>query len=164
MTRRSRVNPIVSRRRQQRSLSIVRKYFPQVESVEDATRSLKIEVTSRDVSTSKRKAHAECAMAVACKRVKELDGVLIATSVAYLIKGDKATRYEVPNSVAREVVAFDRGAAFEPGEYHLDKPYETKRLGHQEGGHAKHPGTGKPHQRRHITENVRAILGSDSER
>lgn len=149
------------------ALKKVRKYFPNVKSVEDATKPIHVEVTPRDVSTSKRKAHAECAMAVACKRSMNLDGVIIATSRAYLIKGDEATRYNVPETVAREVVSFDRGASFEPGEYDLIPPSETDKLGHQSGGHSSSVNKGSQRKltvHHHATKNVRAILGSDSAR
>jgi len=138
----------------------VRKFFPGVKHVVDATEPLNIEVTKGDVSTSKRKAHSECAMAVACKRAKHLDGVIIATSTAYLIKGDTATRYTVPDSVGREVVAFDRGGSFEPGEYKLIKPNSP--LGH--GGSGSHAAAAYKRSVPHVTTNVRAVLGSDSVR
>jgi hypothetical protein len=144
------------------ALKIVQSYFPGVESVKDSRGKVKVEVTKGDVSTSKRKKHAECAMAVACKRAMKLDGVIISTSTAYLIKGKQAIRFHVPNSVSREVVSFDRGATFEPGTYELMKP--TWKLGKHR--HGKATGTGKlrPINRRHLTSNVRAALGSDSVR
>src|SRR5579864_3072095 len=102
---------MASRRRreapkQSRSLNIVRKYFKNVDEVVDSKESLSVEVTPRDVSTSERRAHVGCAMAVACKRAKHLDGVIISTSIAYLIKDNKATRYQVPERISREVVSF----------------------------------------------------------
>jgi hypothetical protein len=160
---RSRVGRVPQRARGKgNALAKVRKFFPNVESVEDATESLKIEVTARDVSTSKRRAHSECAMAVACKRSQNLDGVIIATSTAYLIKGKDATRYNVPESVAREVVSFDRGASFEAGTYHLDVP-RTK-LGEWKGKGGQHQTRGTGPKFHHLTANVRAVLGSDRER
>lgn len=161
-SKRSRVTPIVSKQRVTGALRKVRKYFPNVTSVEDAEKPIHIEVTPRDVTTSKRKKHAECAMAVACKRSMSLEGVIIATSTAYLIKDNKATRYKVPESVSREIVSFDRGASFEPGKYDLKAPREGHKIGTYGGG-TSHTGTGKHHPQ-HITTNVRAILGSDIER
>lgn len=168
MARRTRVRPIVSKSNKaghSGALAKVRKYFPKVESVEDATQQVHIEVTPRDVSTSKRKAHSECAMAVACKRSLNLDGVIIATSIAYLIKGTEATRYQVPEHLAREVVSFDRGAGFESGEYDLNVP--DCKLGTMGGGHGPHRDRAtrsKPLVHKHMTHNVRAVLGSDKKR
>jgi hypothetical protein len=145
------------------ALTRVRKYFPDVETVVDAIGPVTVEVTKNDVSTSKRKAHAECAMAVACKRAMKLDGVIISTAIAYLIKGTKATRYHVPPSVAREVVAFDRGANFESGKYQLGTPdYRLAETHKSTGPHLTTKE--KPIVYRHMTTNVRAVLGSDSVR
>lgn len=108
------------------ALKIVQKHFPNVKSVVDAKRSLIAEVTPADLKLAKRKDHAKCAMAVACKRSKSLDGMLVSTSIAYAIKGNKATRYVVPNNVNREVTAFDRGAEFALGVYRLFPPYHSK--------------------------------------
>lgn len=147
-----------------RALAHIKQHFPNVTSVCDAKKNASIEVTGRDVSTSKRKKHAECAMAVACKRKFELDGVLISRSVAYLIKDNKATRYDVPSSVSREVVSFDRGAGFEQGEYELSTPsktFEDAITASRAGGDNKSSSGVK--RFRHITSNVRAALGSDKE-
>jgi hypothetical protein len=162
--KRSRVSSIPKKEKVSRALQNVRKFFPDVKFVEDADSSIKVEVTPRDVATSKRKAHSECAMAVACKRSKHVDGVIIATSTAYLVKGDTAKRFYVPTSVAREVVSFDRGSEFMPGEYELRAPGPTEQLGRQTGGHAGREGHGKPIIHRHMTSNVRAVLGSDNVR
>lgn len=141
--------------------SIVHRFFPDVEKVKDATRAVTIEVTKRDTTSSTVKSHKACAMAVACKRALELDGVVISRRIAYLIKDNVATRYAVPESVTREVVAFDRGGVFEPGEYKLQKPRPYISLG--TSGRARITGKGKklgtrgdPH---HATANIRAKLG-----
>lgn len=146
-----------------RALGIVRKFFPNVTSVTDATKPVTIEVTKRDAASEGKKDHKACAMAVACKRKLHLDGVVISRSVAYLVKDAVATRYGVPEQVAREVVAFDRGGAFEPGEYRLDKPTRIKLLGAAKDadGRPEHSktkaGRGEPH---HMTTNIRTALGA----
>lgn len=134
----------------------VTRFFPEVTNTKDAKRPIQIEVTKGDVSVSKRRAHSGCAMAVACKRKLKVDGVIIARSTAYLIKGKTAIRFGVPGSLEREVTSFDRGSNFEPGVYQLSKP--GKRVG---GGGGKAP-TGKRHgpgQFRHITSHIREVLG-----
>lgn len=103
------------------ALEIVRGYFPGVKEVNDAKKGVEIEVTRPDVSNAERRSHRTCAMAVACKRKMDLDGVIISVKTAYLIKGNKATRYKVPESVSREVVSFDRGSQFESGNLHAAK-------------------------------------------
>lgn len=144
------------------ALGTVKKYFPQVTDVVDATKAAQIQVTAGDVRASKRKKHAECAMAVACRRVTKCDGVIMSLSTAYLITGTKATRYEVPPSITKEIIAFDRGASFEPGVYKLHKPYhELGRENHGNGSRDKKSG---PVRAYHVTENVRASINSDSVR
>src|SRR6266404_4466801 len=103
------------------SLELVRKFFPEVTRVEDSGRNSIIEVTKKDETIAKKKSHKTCAMAVACKRKFDLDGVIISVNRAYLIKDKVARRYMLPESVSREVVSFDRDAGFEPGEYELQK-------------------------------------------
>lgn len=143
------------------TLHTVQKFFPNVKSVVDAKTNASIDVTDADVKASKIKSHKQCAMAVACKRKFNLDGVIISKSVAYLIKGNKARRFKVPESVAREVVSFDRGAGFSSGRYALqavpissrmDRPSRSKKVGGKK--------TGESITKRfyHKTDNVRAEL------
>jgi hypothetical protein len=144
-----------------RALSIVRKYFPEVTSVEDSEHDIRVEVTKRDEAVATKKSHKTCAMAVACKRKLDLDGVIVSVKTAYMIKGKKAIRFSVPEHVSREVVSFDRGAGFEPGEYKLNKP--TTKLGEgsprggPQGGHRISRAIHLP------TKNIRTVLGSEVE-
>ena len=111
------------------ALGVVRKFAPQVNKVTDADDDLLISVTDKDAKTSKKKDHNECAMAVAVKRQEQCSNVIISASTAYVIKGNHATRYKVPESASREVVSFDRGAEFEPGDYKLKAIAPSGRLG-----------------------------------
>jgi len=106
-----------------KALAIVQQFYPDVKYIRDATKSLEIEVTDRDCQTAAVKKHRDCALAVACKHMATVDGAIVATSAAYLVRGDTATRYKVPASVAREIVSFDRSGEFYPGTYWLDKPF-----------------------------------------
>lgn len=148
-----------------RALSIVQAVFPNVLKVVDAKKDTVTEVTKRDTSSATVRNHKACAMAVACKRKLDLDGVIMSVSTAYLIKGDTATRYLVPEAVSREITSFDRNATFEPGEYRLKAPGRTNRLDF--GRHGTVPdrspkaGNGNFSKRyRHKTEGIRASLGS----
>ena len=127
-----------SKNRKSKALEIVQKFFPQVTNVIDANSSLSIEVTQRDSSNSKLQNHSECALAVACKRKEKADGVLISINSAYVIKGNRATRYKVPEPTAREIVAFDHHGGFTPGSYQLRAPSGSDMIGspHRGGGHA----------------------------
>ena len=144
------------------ALQLVRKFFPQVKNVVDATRNAEIEVTPQDDRVAKRKSHKTCAMAVACKRKFHLDGVIISQNRAYLVKGDKARRFTLPPSVEKEVVSFDRGGGFEPGSYQLSKVPKGIRLDRSvktgTGHSGSHPTGVRRH--RHMTGGVRLSLGS----
>ncbi len=115
------------------ALGVVRKFAPKVTTVTDADDDLLINVTEKDEKASKKKDHNECAMAVAVKRQEGCSSVIISASTAYVIKGTHATRYKMPESASREVVSFDRGSAFEPGDYKLKSPPKSARLGTYRG-------------------------------
>ena len=143
------------------AINIVKKFFPKVTKVTDSKSNALIEVTQRDVESKAVKDHNGCAMAVACKRKFKLDGVIISRSVAYLVKNNEATRFKLPESVSREIVSFDRGAGFAPGNYELESVPKTSRL----GARSDRPTTdnahrdGKPKRHKHYTTNVRSVLG-----
>src|SRR5262245_45919613 len=141
------------------ALQVVQKFFPEVKQVKDATRNLTIEVTKRDASSKAVRNHKECALAVACKRSEKMDGCVIAIKRGYLVKDNVAYRYDIPETVSREVVAFDRNAGFAPGLYRLNKP--AKKLGSPATG-KKHGGestNGNDRKLRHFTDGIRRIEG-----
>jgi hypothetical protein len=140
----------------ERALMIVNRFCPKVTSVHDAKRGVKLEVMKQDVVARKKK-HDACAFAQACKRQLHLDGAIVSISRAYLIKGKKATRYELPDSVRREITAFDRGGGFAPGQYVL-RPISA---GHEQGFNQTSDYGPKKRVRpkpRHYTRGIRAIL------
>ena len=138
------------------ALRIVKQFFPDVERVKDARADVEIEVTKADTNSAAVKNHKACAMAVACKRAMRVDGAIVSLGTVYLIKDDEATRYRVPQSVSRELVAFDRGGSFAPGEYTLKKPERASqrkpRQDHKTGRRTQSP--------RHVTANIRTALTS----
>lgn len=137
------------------ALRIVQQFFPQVKSVVDAKELIRIRVSPQDGITGKGKAHDGCALAVACKRLFHLDGAIVSTGTAYLVKGHKATRYQVPNAVSREIVSFDRGAGFAPGTYALYSPTPMGR----DREHAPSQGASRKREKpRHMTTGIRAML------
>lgn len=141
-------------------LKIVQKFFPKVKTVVDASHKALIEVSKEDTKSKGIKDHNNCAMAVACKRKFKLDGVIISRSVAYLIKGTQARRFKVPESVSREVVSFDRGAGFSPGKYELSAvPPSDKKS--RETGRDRGNRHMKLKRKRHMTINVRSVLGGE---
>lgn len=145
------------------ALSIVQRFYPSVTTVVDATEHMKVKVTKRDCESRAVKNHQECALAIACKRSLQVNGVIIAIRAAYLVDGKKAYRYGLGESIAREVTAFDRNGRFEPGEYQLLKP--SHRIGDQRSSgsrtYTKSNGKGKGKGKyRHITTDIRDIYAN----
>lgn len=140
-----------------RALAIVHKYFPNVHTVKDARRAVTLEVRPKDTKTKGRKRHTACALAQACNRQFGLDGAIISMSRAYLVKGDVATRYEVPTAVAREITSFDRGATFAPGSYELLRVTKNHRIGTKRPTKYGPKATKRP-KAKHTTEGIRAAL------
>jgi len=110
-----------------RALRIVRRYYPGIDHVVDASEPVKISVTAEDCKYSRSGKPSACAMAKAFKR--DYDGAIISMSMAYLIRGNVATRYRVPGRVSRELVSFDRSHRFAPGEYELKQVEPMRKLG-----------------------------------
>lgn len=137
----------------------LKRFYPEVEHVKDGRGDLHIIVTTTDTKASV-KNHKDCAIAKACKRLQGVDGAVISVATAFIIKGDTAYRYRVPSAVAREVVAFDRGASFTPGEYELKAPGRTHKLGRKQGssGARTGQGAGRNSGPRHVTKGIRTAL------
>jgi len=145
------------------ALARVRRYFPQVEEVEDGLKSIEVEVTAKDSKSAAVRNHEGCAMAVACKRLTKADGVIVSISTAYIIKGKTAIRYEVPMAVQKEIVSFDREAGFAEGKYHLIPKPPSAKLG-ESVPTGPHKVTGKPRRTYHHTAGIRTVLGSENVR
>lgn len=137
------------------ALTIVQRYHPEVTKVIDATESLDINVTEADCRKGKGKAPSACAMAKAFMR--EYDGAIISTSKAYLIKGKTAVRYNVPQSVAREIVSFDRSHKFAPGNYRLASVPKNAQLGKRKWPQPPNRPAGGIKDRAHYTTGIRSL-------
>lgn len=136
----------------------IRRAFPQVKHVVDATKNVEIIVHPRDNVEGKRKQSSNCALARAAKREYEADAAVVGLSFSYIIKGDTAVRYTTPPSVAREIVSFDRHQDFAPGKYQLSHVSPSDRTGDNRTTKRSH-GTNKSAQRvfRHRTTRVREL-------
>ncbi len=85
----------------------------------DALAPLSLEVTKADIDGSKQKDPANCAFACAVKRGLGANAAYFMRSMAYVEFSDRVIRYEMPGTMQKEIVAFDRAKAMEPGTYHL---------------------------------------------
>ena len=100
--------------------------WPVVDAAEDAH----IVITPHDVKTSKQKDPGHCAAALAGRREFHTE-VRVHLSRTYVkdTKQRRWIRYITPEQISREIISFDRGAGFEPGEYELRAPVGSMRLG-----------------------------------
>lgn len=119
--------------------------------VRDAHRAAVFVISKSDVSRAKSKAPDACAAALACQREFHTKEVYVFVSRVYVRMGDHWLRFKTPTSLAREIVALDRGGAFYPGEYKLSSTTESMALG------VKHSKKRKPrtYTPQHKTENIR---------
>lgn len=117
-------------KRANHSLNKIRRLFPNVTKVRDATKTITVRVKSIDSRTGRRKAPEQCALARACVRERIADGAIIGIGNSWLIKGNVATRYKSSVAVGREITSFDRHQEFAAGtDYKLSKVSPSCRMG-----------------------------------
>jgi hypothetical protein len=142
------------------ALEIVQSRYPGVTKVVDATEDLPFTVTPKDAKDGVPLSHTECPGSLGVQRLPKVTGSIISKRSAYVIKGDTAIRYRVPESLTREETAKDRGGSFQPGDYKLKAPRKGERLEDRYTGKTHN----KSNRRRpsftpHVTENMRTSLG-----
>jgi hypothetical protein len=120
--------------------------------VVDAAQNVDITITAADVRNSKKKNPGACAAAVATER-KFHRPVKVFLSRMYVKDKNQWVRFITPGNIAREIISFDRGSEFEPGEYHFRAPTVGQRLGSH--GSSQSKGTHKTRKPQHVVGNVR---------
>jgi hypothetical protein len=121
----------------------------------DAKEPLEFTVTKRDARVGGIQAPDSCAMALACKREHHSKDVRIHLNFSYVLEKDHWVRYRTPACVTREIIAFDRGGTFDPGEYMLLVPYKSCRIGLVKGPRKRLNKRVSSKRYMHITANVR---------
>lgn len=122
----------------------------------DAKEPLTLHVSKRDVAYAEVKEPNACAVARACRRELAVKEARIHLGRVYLRNNESNwVRYLTPKSMRDEIIAFDRGGAFEPGEFILAPPHPTKQLGKSTGGRKPRRNNAKPRKPPHIIKNVR---------
>lgn len=123
--------------------------------VVDASKDVVLHIKKCDIDGSKKKDPLNCAAARAGKREFGTE-VKVFLSRMYVKNSKNWVRYLTPNNAAREIVSFDRGSAFIPGEYLFKRASPGQQLGHYASNRDKKTGTHSNKRRhRHITEDVR---------
>lgn len=93
----------------------------------DATDPLALEVKPIDVVRASEANSKCCAYVRACEReVPGVEAAFFFRTTAYLEFNDKIVRYRLPESVQKEIVAFDRHRSMEPGLYQLSPMAPSK--------------------------------------
>jgi hypothetical protein len=87
--------------------------------VVDADEPVTVHVTSDDCSRGSKKDPEACAFAVALKRITQCDASRVHLGCTYLRFGNKWLRYATPPSLKAEIISFDRGGGFYPGDFRL---------------------------------------------
>lgn len=102
--------------------------------VVDATKPIAIHITKRDTTDGDNKNPASCAAARAVKRdVPECVNARVHIGRVYVETPSKWIRYNTPDALRTEIVAFDRGGSFAPGEYKLQVPEKRSGSGSNTG-------------------------------
>jgi hypothetical protein len=128
--------------------------------VQNATKPVTIVITKGDVAKGATKDPAACAAARACVRDLHASEARVHVGRTYVKIDNKWIRYNTGPALRTEVVAFDRGGAFEPGKYTLvPVPPSHRANGKRQGGASqnqrpRHPGKKRPLPR-HVTTGIR---------
>lgn len=130
----------------------------------DAKRSLRLKVTLADISGAKSKKPDRCAAAVACRKHLHVEEARVHLSRVYL-KAHKAktwVRYLTPRALRSEIIAFDRGGRFAPGDYSLGKVPTSMRFGKQTGAsgpNQTNTNRDRKNRKRHLPHRVTGVRG-----
>lgn len=100
----------------------------------NAKRGAKLTITAADIKNADVKVPDSCAVARACRRELHAKEVRVHLGRVYVRTNDgNWTRYITPDAMRSEIIAFDRGGAFAPGEYNLRAPGPTRLTGKAQG-------------------------------
>lgn len=124
----------------------------------DAKRPLVVHVTAEDIAHADRKEPDDCAMARAVRRDCHAKEVRVHLGRVYVRSNQgNWVRYMTPPSLRAEIVAFDRGGSFEPGEFVLGAPQPSRRTTQQQGSTTSQrpKKLQRPRRPPHIMTNVR---------
>jgi hypothetical protein len=124
--------------------------------VADAAKKVTIQISARDCREGKNKDPGACAAAKACLReIPSCTAARVHLSRTYLKLGKQWVRFHTPAAIRSEIIAFDRGASFSPGEYIL-RPLQPSHRGNQRRqGSSSTKKTGKRRAKPHHVSGVR---------
>ena len=123
--------------------------------IKDATKPLQLSITKRDITGSDRRSPETCAAAACLLRMDGVQEARVHKTRTYIRKGGTWFRYMTPISLQMELVAFDRGGRFEPGEHFLLPVPEKKRPTGKRQGSGRDKRTGRSQRTYHTVSAVR---------
>ena len=137
--------------------------------VVDARSALVIHITKTDVRKGALKDAKTCAAAQSICRQDGIEAAQVYIGRTYVKKAGKWIRYATPPSLRNEIIAFDRGGEFEPGDYTLNPvqpvvQYKNRReRAEYMKEYNKRPKRNRKRGRVHVVSNIRkrAGLGPD---
>lgn len=141
--------------------------------VKDGEEKVIVVITKSDVRMGSLKNAKSCAAAVALCRHTGCDAARVHLARTYIKKDGSWRRYATPPALRNEIIAFDRGGKFEPGEYVLGPVQPIVRFGNPERRSymkkyekrkrlAKHPQKGK-RSKPHVVSGVRERMSTVGE-
>lgn len=132
--------------------------------VVNSKRKIKLEISAIDVRKGRMKDPSTCAAAQCLLRT--VPGILSARvhkKMTYIEFENRWERLLTPTALQHEIVAFDRGAAFYPGNYMLRplSPAEQLRYDQKHNDKFNRPNKSKRIRPYHITEGIRGKRGAN---
>lgn len=127
--------------------------------VVDSKKTLVLHITNKDIKGGKLKSPAGCAAAIACLRQLKATEARVHVSRTYVRHNGKWERYLTPQSLRSEIIAFDRGGKFEPGNYTLSRIPPSRKGDTSRDTHKKRP-RGKKRRKYHVMTGIRPIVGT----
>lgn len=102
--------------------------------VVDANKKIVLHILPKDIAKGNTKDPGACAAAQACMRQLGASAARVHIGRTYLKLKDKWLRFHTSKSLRTEIVAFDRGGVFEPGDYLLSPlPPSDRPAGKRQG-------------------------------
>lgn len=113
--------------------------------VVDATKPVTIHIKPRDCTEGENKNPSSCAAARAVKRdVPECVSARVHIGRVYVETPTKWLRYSTPPALRTEIIAFDKGGTFQPGDYKLNAIQPSHRKGKRSGSDTNRNRSKKP--------------------
>jgi len=105
--------------------------------VVNAKKSVTLHITDGDINKARRKKPDRCAAAIACRRQLHVAEARVHLGRTYLRMNGKWVRYLTSDGLRSELIAYDKGGKFEPGEYMLYRIQPSKATGKRQSTSTK---------------------------